>query len=82
MAYALPIALIASAVLGAGATAYAARQSSRGISSPSKPPEMPQLPGPLDLPTQRERAGRASTLLTRPSGLSEPATFKPTLLGQ
>jgi len=85
MAAALPIALVVSAALGAGASIYSASHSpgSPKAQKPPDVPELPQLPQPLgQIDDERRRRGRSSTLLTRPSALSDPSTFKPTLLGQ
>ena len=76
----LPAIAAATGIIGAGATAYGAFNQPK-IPKPDRPPELPEIPEP-ELPEQRKKFGRASTILTQPSGLGTPATsYKPTLLG-
>lgn len=85
MAAALPFIYGASAIIGAGATAYGVYQSATSnIGKPNAPPalpEIPEIPGPKDN-DRRKKAGRASTILTRPGALQDQTSLAPTLLGQ
>lgn len=71
----------ASALASAGAAVYSATRKTN-VPRPGNPPELPELPSAVSpVEDQRRRSGRASTLLTTPSSLSDPTTTKPTLLG-
>ena len=51
------------------------------IPKPDKPPDPPVIPEPQTEDIRRGR-GRAATLLTRQSSLSDTQTLRPTLLGR
>jgi hypothetical protein len=82
----LPVLSIVSALVGAGATAYAATQRPR-VPSPPAPPKVPNIEdigkrADDEFDKRRRRAGRAATILTSPRGLTDESVYRPTLLGQ
>jgi len=87
MGAAIPIITAASALVGAGASAYGVLKSSQ-IKTPKveAPPAIPEE-AKAEPESQLEKlkkllSGRKQTLLTKPGSLAEPTTYRPTLLGQ
>jgi hypothetical protein len=86
MPQALPIIYGISALVAGGSAVYAATRGGPNLDKPEAPPPPPGIAledtGIDAAALQRKRIGRSSTILTRPSGLSDAPTTKPTLLGQ